>query len=82
MAAAPAAFRLATARAPKALELAVLKNVFDRELQTYRANPQSAAKLLSVGESPGNESLDKAEHAAWTMLCSAILNLDETVTKN
>ncbi len=75
-------FKLATARAPKAAELAVLKYMFDQELENYHGNPQAAAKLLAIGESRRNQTLDKAEHAAWTMLCSAILNLDETLTKN
>ena len=42
---------------------------------------QAALKLLSVGESPRDEKLDAAELAAWTMVASVILNLDETVTK-
>ena len=36
---------------------------------------------LAVGESPRDEELDPAELAAWTMVASVILNLDETVTK-
>ncbi len=38
-------------------------------------------KLLAIGESKRNETLDPAELAAWTMVASTILNLDETVTK-
>jgi hypothetical protein len=75
------AFRLATARQPTAAELAVLRRVFDQQLAVYRNEPQHAAKLLGVGESPRNEQLDAAELAAWTMLANVILNLDETVTK-
>jgi hypothetical protein len=74
--------RVALARGPKAGEIAVLKNVLDRQLSAYRAIPQAAGKLLKVGESSRDESLDQAEHAAWTMVCSAVMNLDETVTKN
>jgi hypothetical protein len=75
------AFRLAMARAPKAAELSVLLKLHDAQLATYRANQEAALKLLCVGESKHNESLDSAELAAWTMVASAILNLDETVTK-
>ncbi len=41
----------------------------------------AAQKLLSVGESKRDETLDSVEHAAYTALCSAILNLDEALTK-
>ena len=44
-------------------------------------DPDAAQKLLAVGEAPRNEKLDPAELAAWTMVASMILNLDETVTK-
>jgi hypothetical protein len=36
---------------------------------------------LRVGESKADDRLDQAELAAWTMVASAILNLDETITK-
>jgi hypothetical protein len=75
-------YRLVLSREPRPAEVAVLKNVLDRESSGYRAHPEGAVKLLGVGESPRNEKVDLIEHAAWTMVCSAILNLDETVTKN
>jgi hypothetical protein len=76
------AFRLATGRLPRTEELAVLQNVLDQEREIYLHDTDSANKLLSVGESPINKTLDPAQHAAWTMLCSTILNLDETISKN
>jgi hypothetical protein len=74
-------FRLATARPPSPDELSLLQRLFDQQLAVYRANPQAASKLLSVGESSRDEGLDAAELAAWTMVANVILNLDETVTK-
>ena len=44
-------------------------------------NSDAAAKLLTQGESPRLESLDANEFAAYTMVASLLLNLDETVTK-
>jgi hypothetical protein len=76
------AFRLATGRLPRSEELAVLQNVLDQERDVYIHDADTANKLLSVGESPINKTLDSAQHAAWTMLCSTILNLDETISKN
>jgi hypothetical protein len=45
------------------------------------ADRAAALKLLTVGESKRDESLDPTEHAVWTSLCLMLLNLDETVTK-
>jgi hypothetical protein len=49
-----------------------------REQQSDRA---AALKLLAVGESKRDESIDVIEHATWTSLCLMLLNLDEVVTK-
>jgi hypothetical protein len=75
------AFRLATARRPSARELDVLKRVYDKQLLIYHQDAKAALRLLSTGESPRNERLDPAELAAWSIVASVILNLDETVTK-
>ena len=75
------AFRLATARGPRAEESAVLKKIYEAQLAAYRANHDAAMKLLAVGESPRDEKLDAPELAAWTMVATTVLNLDETVTK-
>ncbi len=57
------------------------KKLYEEQLASYRQNPEAALKLITVGDSPRNEKLDPAEHAAWTMIGSVLLNLDETVTK-
>ncbi|MBX3745624.1 MAG: PSD1 domain-containing protein [Verrucomicrobiae bacterium] len=75
------AFRLATARLPSPSEQAILLRILDEQRAHYRAHPRAAEDLLSNGEAPRDLTLDSAELAAWTMLSSAILNLDETVTK-
>ena len=75
------AFRLVTAREPTGEELAILTSTLETHLKEYRREQESAAELLSAGESPRDMSLDTAEHAAWTMIGNLLLNLDETVTK-
>jgi hypothetical protein len=75
------AFRLATARKPKAEELRVLRRVFDAQVVEYRSDMTKALRLLGVGEAQRDPKLDVAELAAWTVVASAILNLDETLTK-
>jgi hypothetical protein len=76
------AFRVATSRAPELAELEVLKKALTRHSNHYRDNPQAAAQLLKVGESLVNDGLDKTDLAAWTIVSSILLNLDEAVTKN
>jgi Protein of unknown function (DUF1553) len=75
------AFRLATGRPPKPAEAAVLRRVFDRQLEAYRKDRPAALKLLGVGESKRDERHDPAELAAWSVVASVVLNLDETVTR-
>jgi hypothetical protein len=50
-------------------------------LARFGADPAAAKKLLAVGESPRDTTLDEAELAAWTTVANTILNLDETITK-
>jgi hypothetical protein len=75
------AFKSVLARSPSAAELAVLRRVLDRQLATFRANREAATKLLAIGESPADQTLDASELAAWAMVASAILNTDEALTK-
>ena len=39
------------------------------------------AKLLAVGDSPPPADADPASLAAWICVANAILNVDETITK-
>jgi hypothetical protein len=75
------AFRGATARMPSPKEAHVLRNLFQQQLAHYRGDKKAAIDLLGVGESKWDAKLDASELAAWTIVVSAILNLDETITK-
>jgi len=75
------AFRRATSRQPRSAELQVLADSFHYYLDQYRQDPESAEKLLSVGEFPRDRQLDASELASYTMVASLILNLDELITK-
>jgi len=75
------AFRLTNARSPRAAEIDVLLRLYRDQLAAYRADPKAAMDLLKVGDSAVASRADPAELAAWTMVASAILNLDETITK-
>ena len=76
------AFRLATDRDPTAQELSILDNLYQTESAKYTANKAAAGKLISVGESKADPKLEPSQLAAWTLVTSAILNMDETITKN
>jgi mono/diheme cytochrome c family protein len=74
-------FELVTSRPPEDRELSVLRKLEEHESETYQHHPDLAKKLLAVGESPLPAGTDPAELAAWTTVASALLNLDETITK-
>ena len=59
----------------------MLSAAFDQRLAQYKRDAEAAKKLLSVGESARDESLDLAEHAAYTQVARLLLNLSEFVTK-
>jgi hypothetical protein len=74
-------FRSATARAPSAAEQRILAKVREQALVRFRADRAAAQKLLAVGESPRDKTLDEIDLAAWTTVASVILNLDETISR-
>ena len=74
-------YELALGRTPTPAERDVLLTLLGRQRDDYQANPEAAADLLSVGDSPVDRSLDQADLAAWTIAASTVLNLDEAVTK-
>jgi hypothetical protein len=76
------AFRLATGRSPRPEELSALRINLEKYLAWFQDSPAAAQKLLSHGESPRDESLDKITLAAHTTMASVLLNLDEAVSKN
>ena len=75
------AFRLSTARLPSAKERLILQGLLSQQLNRYRSDKKATSALLAVGEWKCDESLNAPELAAWTIVASAILNLDETITK-
>ena len=75
------AFRQATSRPPSTPELQVLRELFQQQLTRFQRDKKAASDLLKVGASACDPKLDAIELAAWTMVASTILNLDETITK-
>jgi len=60
---------------------AVLENSLDQMRQHYAADPKAAHDLIAVGEKKADPQIPAPELAAWTMVASEMLNLDETLTK-
>lgn len=62
-------------------EAKVLHEVHGELLAHYRTNPESARKLINVGDSRPEPTMDPASLAAWTMVANQLLNLDEVLNK-
>jgi len=72
-------WRQAVSRFPDDEEKSLLAGLLARRRREYLADPQAATKLLAVGISPRNDSIDPAELAAWTATARAVLNLREAI---
>jgi hypothetical protein len=66
------AFRLVTARKPRAQELDSLLTGFEQDKRHFEQNPKDAERVAGKAD---------AELAAWTMFSNIVLNLDEAITK-
>ncbi len=75
-------FRLATARRPDAATRDILVATLGDFRARYAARPEDAAGLLSPGSTEVPADADAIELAAWTMLASTVLNLDETLVRD
>jgi hypothetical protein len=75
------AFRLVNSENPSPSKLDILKAAYEEQVNIYHKSPGDAEKLLAVGDKKRNPNLPLPEHAALTNLCLAILNLDQSLTR-
>ena len=75
------AYERTLARPPSAKESELLAALAREQETKFRSAPESARELLEVGERPAAAELPTAELAAWTVVASSVLNLDETISK-
>lgn len=75
------AWTLATCRPPSAQKVDVLTQAFHRYQQHFAANEQATTEYLANGISDVDESLAPADLAAYSLVASTILNLDEVITR-
>ena len=75
------AFETVLSRDPSNDESRILKSHLEENLAHYRADPADAKKLIAEGDLRDNPKLAVPDVAAYTILASMILNLDETINK-
>ena len=73
-------FRRLTGRVPTEREVRLLMESLQTEWERFRGDPAGARGLIAVGESAVPDGTDVSRLAAWTFVCSLIMNLDETIT--
>ena len=75
------AFERALARPPSAAESRLLATLAEEQTRKYGAAPEQAEALVGIGASDAGDDLPTAELAAWTVVASSVLNLDEAISK-
>jgi hypothetical protein len=66
---------------PPASMATALETSLQKLQSHYEKDPKAAHALMQVGEKKRDVSIPEPELAAWTMVASEILNLDETINK-
>jgi len=75
------AYRLLTGLTIDEKALQLLEQLYIQEKERFEQQPGAANELLSQGEYPVDRSLEMSHLASLTVICNAMLNFDETVTK-
>ena len=74
-------YRLVLARSPQPAELPVLTAALADFKTSYGQSADAAKKLITYGERPPDPALAAPELAAWTLIASLTLNLDEALNR-
>ncbi|MFM9058361.1 MAG: PSD1 and planctomycete cytochrome C domain-containing protein [Planctomycetaceae bacterium] len=74
--------RLALVRPPRAGEVDPLVRLMRDARDRFAADPEAAAALLAAARAPVPDGVDRPALAAAVVVASAILNLDEVLTRN
>jgi hypothetical protein len=69
-------------REPKASEIAVLVNLYQKRLAYYQGEQAAAIRMATEPIGPLPKGSDPAELAALTSVCNVIFNLDEFLNRN
>ncbi len=76
------AYRQALGRAPRADELQVTTELFEKHTALFANDGDDAQKLTKIGNSAPPDGMPPGELAAWTSVARVILNLHETITRS
>ena len=76
------AWRTAVSRPPDDAERKLTAGLLAAARQDYQQDAAAAGKLLTIGTAPADSKTGPAELAAWTAVARALLNLNETITRN
>jgi hypothetical protein len=75
------AVRLSLSRRPDSKELAQIVSFYQAQLERFKEKGADPVKVALADADKAPKGIDLPELAAWTTVCRAVLNLDETVTK-
>ena len=76
------AFRALLSRSPTPEELVIVTDALAAHLARYTKAPADAKKLIAFGETKPKATTKPEELAAYTMVATLMMNLDETLTRN
>ena len=62
-------------------ERKIVRKSLDSAMANFSSREQDAKNLIETGATPPRKDANVPELAAWTLLASQILNLDETITR-
>ncbi|MDX1928285.1 MAG: PSD1 and planctomycete cytochrome C domain-containing protein [Pirellulaceae bacterium] len=74
-------FQRILARPASDAEAKRLIDALEHSVTQFQSQPEEVKTFLSVGDWKAPAELDAAKLASWSALCLAVLNLDETLTK-
>jgi uncharacterized membrane protein len=75
------ALRLCVGRPAEVFEVQKLVAFHDAQLARFRDKKGDAMQVAIAANQPAPSDLDVNDLAAWTLTCRAVMNLDETITK-
>jgi hypothetical protein len=75
------AFRRVTARLPEQDELIQVRRLLAQQRARFAQDREGAQRLLAIGASSAGRDGDPVEHAAWSTVAHALLNLDEAIVR-
>lgn len=75
-------YRYVTGRTPSERDHKTMQDGIDALLVRYRGSPAEAKELLRQGAMATDPALDPSELAAWMLMASTVLNLDQTLMRD